>query len=281
MRQSETISVLFSDSAIYNGNAPAETPAADIEISEDVTTIETGSIGNEVLSLQQRLYELGYYISRLDGVYLDDDMEAVMLFQEINGLTVDGKAGYDTLKLLFSDDAKAAPEDAISEETTYATLRYGDSGNDVALMQERLIELGYLDGDADGKYGLQTKAAVIAFQRESDLVRDGVAGSKTLAALYSDSAAQLDTSETLTEGTISSAVRQMQERLIALGYLNGTARRYIRSGNKPCADCIPERTKPDSGWYCREAYLDCIGRRIAGSGGCGNRGSIARHFRRD
>ena len=221
---SETISVLFSGDAIYNGNEPEATPYSEIEISEDdVTTLEIGSMGTAVLNVQQRLYELGYYISRLDGVYLDDDMEAVELFQEVNGLTVDGKAGYQTQVLLFSDDAEAAPANASSEEDTYATLRYGDSGLDVATMQERLIELGFLDGDADGQYGLKTKAAVLAFQRENSLVRDGIAGSNTLSALYSDSATAMDTSETLTEGTVSSTVRQMQERLIALGYLSGNA----------------------------------------------------------
>ena len=220
---SKTIAVLFSDSAIYNGNAPEETPPADVNITKDVATIEIGSIGNEVLSLQQRLFELGYYISRLDGVYLDDDMEAVKLFQEVNGLTVDGKAGYETLKLLYSNNAQAAPADAKAEETAYATLRYGDSGAGVTQMQERLIELGYLDGGADGKFGLQTKAAVLSFQRENGLVRDGIAGNNTLAALYADTATALDTTQTLTEGTVSSTVRQMQEHLIALGYLSGSA----------------------------------------------------------
>ena len=220
---SETIGVLFSSSAIYNGNAPKETPAANVNINKDVTTIEIGSIGNEVLSLQQRLFELGYYISRLDGVYLNDDMEAVKLFQKVNGLTVDGKAGYETQKLLFSKKALAAPADAIAEESTYSTLRYGDSGLEVAQMQERLIGLGYLSGDADGKFGLQTKAAVLAFQRENSLVRDGIAGSNTLAALYADTATALDTSETLMQGTVSNTVRKMQEHLIALGFLNGSA----------------------------------------------------------
>lgn len=227
---SATISALFSANAAYNGTAPTATPvtSTQIVITEDnVTKIETGSIGVAVLNLQKRLYELGYYIPRLDGVYLENDMNAVKSFQQVNGLTVDGVAGYETQKLLYSSKAKEAPVNASSEEgtTPYATLRYGDTGNEVLEMQNRLIALGYLSGLADGNFGLLTKAAVVRFQRENNLVRDGVAGSKTLAALYSDAATDstMDTTATLQQGAVSTTVRQMQERLISLGYLTGSA----------------------------------------------------------
>ena len=225
---SATISALFSTSAAYYDTEPTTTSTTQIVITEDtVTKIQTGSIGVAVLNLQKRLYELGYYIPRLDGVYLETDINAVKSFQEVNGLTVDGVAGYETQKLLYSDSALAAPVDATAEEsyTQYTTLRYGDTGSEVAQMQARLIALGYLDGEADGKFGLLTKAAVVWFQRLNNLVRDGVAGSKTLAALYADTAETntINTSVSLTKGTVSSTVRQMQERLITLGYLSGNA----------------------------------------------------------
>ncbi len=227
---SATIGALFSSGAAYNGTAPTATPEAStllVITEENVTKIETGSIGAAVLNLQKRLFELGYYIPRLDGVYLENDMNAVKLFQQVNGLTVDGVAGYETQKLLFSSKAKSAPVNASAEEGSalYTTLRYGDTGSEVAQMQNRLIALGYLDGTADGNFGLLTKAAVVRFQRENNLVRDGVAGSKTLAALFSDIAAAntIDTTATLKQGEVSTTVRQMQEHLIALGYLSGSA----------------------------------------------------------
>ena len=221
---SETISVLFSANAIDNGIESTPAPTTKVVITEsNVTTVQAGSMGSAVLSVQTRLFELGYYISRLDGVFLDEDVTALKLFQKVNGLTQDGKAGYETQKLLFSDDALAAPVSASSEEYTYTTLRYGDSGTEVSAMQKRLIELGYLSGEADGNYGLQTKAAVLAFQRENGLVRDGIAGNNTQAAMYASSATVMDTTQVLKEGMASSTVRQMQEHLIALGYLSGTA----------------------------------------------------------
>lgn len=69
-----------------------------------------------------------------------------------------------------------------------AMLRSGEKGTSVKEMQAQLIELGYLQGDADGEYGPKTKAAVLAFQEKNHLYADGIAGEKTLAALYSDAA---------------------------------------------------------------------------------------------
>ncbi len=231
---SATITAMFSSNAAYanSGSAPTPTPTAQIIITEDtVTVIREGSIGVAVLNLQARLDALGYYVSRKDGVYLEQDIKAVKLFQETNGLKADGTAGYETQKLLFSNRAKKAPANAAAEEgiagtgTQYATLRYGDTGDEVKAMQVRLIELGYLNGKADGKFGLATKAAIIQFQRENSLVRDGLAGSKTLNALYAVEASEstLATTTTLKVGMVSSTVRTLQERLIALGYLDGSA----------------------------------------------------------
>ena len=52
-------------------------------------------------------------------------------------------------------------------------------------MQQALIRLNYLSGNADGIYGDKTLAAVKDFQKASNLTEDGLAGKKTLAALES------------------------------------------------------------------------------------------------
>ncbi len=193
---------------------------------ENVIVIRSGSMGDVVLRLQKRLQELGYYTSRLDGVYLTDDIEAVRNFQSANGLKVDGKAGYDTQTALYSENPVPGNFNALGEEADHSeTLRYGNEGSEVTTLQNRLIALGYLTGSADGKYGKNTKAAVKAFQKGNDLNADGVAGPLTLAALYGDDAKdnKVPTNKTLRIGTISDAVADMQNRLIALGYLKGKA----------------------------------------------------------
>ncbi len=59
-----------------------------------------------------------------------------------------------------------------------ATARRGGSGKDAAERKRCLEALGFRPGNANA-----TRHAVIAFQKEQGLKRDGVLGSKTLAAL--------------------------------------------------------------------------------------------------
>lgn len=67
--------------------------------------LSKGSRGEEVRRLQQRLTELGFDPGKADGVYGNATYVAVLLFQSRNGLDMDGAAGENTLKLLYSDDA--------------------------------------------------------------------------------------------------------------------------------------------------------------------------------
>jgi len=67
--------------------------------------LELGSSGNAVKRLQYALYELKYYDGSIDGKYESGTMNAVMVFQEVNGLTIDGVAGQDTQRRLFSSYA--------------------------------------------------------------------------------------------------------------------------------------------------------------------------------
>ena len=66
-----------------------------------------GSSGDTVREIQTRLKNWGYYNGAVDGIYGSGTEEAVRLFQRKNGLSVDGVAGSDTLKTLYSDSAKA------------------------------------------------------------------------------------------------------------------------------------------------------------------------------
>lgn len=65
------------------------------------------------------------------------------------------------------------------------TLRKGDSGQYVTLLQTKLIQRGYSCGScgADGKFGNDTIYAVRKFQAENGLQPDGVVGAKTWEAL--------------------------------------------------------------------------------------------------
>lgn len=74
---------------------------------------------------------------------------------------------------------------ALTPNTRYTNIVFGDSGASVKKLQSRLIELGYLpEGSADGQFGYKTYNAVKAFQRANNLSADGVAGPATLTNLY-------------------------------------------------------------------------------------------------
>ncbi|MEZ0537376.1 spore cortex-lytic enzyme [Caldicellulosiruptoraceae bacterium PP1] len=59
-----------------------------------------GSTGAEVIEIQKRLKQWGYYNGAIDGVYGYKTYMAVRSFQAKNGLKVDGVAGSETLKAM-------------------------------------------------------------------------------------------------------------------------------------------------------------------------------------
>jgi len=124
-----------------------------------------------------------------------------MAFQKATGLTVDGKAGKNTLVKLESyfdsngnvtqpmiTPKPTADLDNIAYGIPTRTLREGMGGQDVLYTQDRLAALGYLTGISDGQYGAATKAAVLAFQKKNGLSADGVLGTNTRKRLFSEGA---------------------------------------------------------------------------------------------
>lgn len=63
------------------------------------------------------------------------------------------------------------------------TLRVGVRGTDVMEIQALLRKIGYNPGEIDGIYGPRTRDAVIAFQRDNNLVPDGIIGPQTYGIL--------------------------------------------------------------------------------------------------
>jgi Putative peptidoglycan binding domain len=63
------------------------------------------------------------------------------------------------------------------------TLKPGDTGTQVLVMQRALASLGFSSGKPDGKYGPATKNAVARFQHSVGLTADGILGPATLHSL--------------------------------------------------------------------------------------------------
>lgn len=71
--------------------------------------LEYGSKGNAVMELQKRLKELGFYSIAVDGDYGKGTMNAIIAFEEYNGLEATGIATSELQAFLFSNEAKGVP----------------------------------------------------------------------------------------------------------------------------------------------------------------------------
>ncbi|MFP4008430.1 MAG: transporter substrate-binding domain-containing protein [Spirulinaceae cyanobacterium] len=75
-------------------------------------------------------------------------------------------------------------------------LYRGSQGPEVSALQQQLQEKGYLDGEVDGIYGIQTKQAVQQLQREAGIAVDGIVGPQTRGVFAPQRAAQASVTPT-------------------------------------------------------------------------------------
>lgn len=64
-----------------------------------------------------------------------------------------------------------------------AAVYWGQRGEEVRQVQQKLKQWGYYSGSVDGVFGQSTYNAIIRFQKKNGLTADGVAGQATLAAM--------------------------------------------------------------------------------------------------
>ncbi|HEV7825910.1 MAG TPA: N-acetylmuramoyl-L-alanine amidase [Mycobacteriales bacterium] len=102
---------------------------------------------------------------------------ALREFQQGRGLTADGVVGAETWRALVA--ARWRLGDRVLTWSVTDPL----VGDDVHTLQERLLEMGYDVGRADGVFGSRTSAALSAFQREVGVPADGTFGPTTMRAL--------------------------------------------------------------------------------------------------
>ena len=75
----------------------------------DAASYKRGSTGSTVSEIQQKLKNWGYYSGEVDGIFGSRTEAAVRLFQQKNGLAVDGKVGTQTLAALGMSAGSAHP----------------------------------------------------------------------------------------------------------------------------------------------------------------------------
>ncbi len=211
---------------LFASNAPAYSePENEPEDGEDLRTIVYGNSGEDVKTVQRRLKELGYFSGDIGGNYLTKTETAVKLFQETIGRSADGILTPELQRLILSSSAPAygasgyEPPVNPNKPAQLTVLVRGDSGSQVKSLQQRLIYLGWLMGEADGDFGSATENALFAFQYRMGLVTDGVASIEVQELLYDETAPAFVQYFDLLPGAEGQEVLAMQMRLIELGYL--------------------------------------------------------------
>ena len=161
----------------HSGGAAADSAAA----AAAQPTVYSGSRGESVKTLQERLNAKGFNAGSVDGIFGKNTRAAVMAFQKANGLAADGIVGKLTWAKLY--DTTAALPSASTATGTQPMVYRGSRGDAVRKLQELLNKKGFDCGAVDGIFGSKTYAAVVAFQKANGLGADGIVGPLTWGKL--------------------------------------------------------------------------------------------------
>ena len=190
------------------------------------------TLKNEIATIQAQLNKKGCNVGTVDGIAGPATYNAVISFQNKNGLTADGQVGTATWDILFDTVSGGVNYNRILKLTS--PLMQGD---DVKAVQNKLNSLGYNCGVADGYYGNDTKNAVVKFQSAKGLTADGEVGPATWNALFSSSSSSTGSSYTRLLKVTSplmygNDIKAVQNKLNSLGYNCGTADGYYGNDTK-------------------------------------------------
>ena len=177
--------------------------------------LSSGSTGEAVLRLQQRLKDLGYLAGAADGIYGKSTQRAVTYLQGDMGYAETGSAGPKFQQAVFGGKAP--------HYVTYVALGKGDEGIRVRDLQARLRSLYYMSVNAGGHYQANTVAAVKRFQKQMGYKQTGNMTVNQLKKLFSKSAPSCKVYYTLKKGDSAPVVKALNQRLKKLGYFHGTA----------------------------------------------------------
>jgi len=151
-----------------------------------VQSIRLGDHGPAVIDVRVALQALALIPSGEAALSLSDPHAAVFdgacalavrQFQQSRGLPATGEVDEDTYRQL--SEARYSLGDRLLFYTPGRMLR----GDDVVALQQRLLELGFDLGNADGIFGPDTASGLAAFQRDCGLRPDATCGPQTIRAL--------------------------------------------------------------------------------------------------
>jgi peptidoglycan hydrolase-like protein with peptidoglycan-binding domain len=133
-----------------------------------------------VEAVQRELAAAGYYKGIVDGVIGRKTRQAIMSYQQAQGLEADGKPSTD-----LADHIRFTREVAEASlfTGTIAVAPDAERRAEVRRVQTGLAELAYSPGDINGEMNSQTRDAILAFERDRNLPQTGEISDALLAEL--------------------------------------------------------------------------------------------------
>lgn len=182
----------------------------------------------EIRSVEAYLGDLGFLDFPNDEVDNWDLYIAVCNFQRANGLTVNGSLDDATITAIYSDSSVGMQDyilqNYLNDNRIDFVLTASDSGKKVKQLQQYLFDLGYYDGELNGKYDNDLTVSVARFQLINNLPVTGVSDRSTLSRLSSASAIPafgFEDRYVSDYGDCGIQVKRLQQLLSELGYFSG------------------------------------------------------------
>jgi peptidoglycan hydrolase-like protein with peptidoglycan-binding domain len=161
-----------------NGVADQQTWNRLLNFSPTVLPSTTSLPAVQVRELQEQLRDIGYLKANPTGNFGPMTRDALIQFQRDYQLAADGVADTQTLAAV-----RSVWQNRSVNQPARNYLTIGDSGDNVRVVQERLLQLGFFNTNPDGYYGENTRAYVYAFQQYSRLNPTGNVDAQTWQAL--------------------------------------------------------------------------------------------------
>lgn len=142
------------------------TAAARAELNLGLTRAER-------VQIQRNLISLGYDPKGADGLFGAGTREAIRAWQRNTGLAATGYMTTEQIQSLRADAEARGSENSGDRAAAVDEDLLGLTRAERTTLQQRLIQLRYLSGEADGIFGATTRRAIARWQGDNGLSETG------------------------------------------------------------------------------------------------------------
>ena len=190
--------------------------AAMLILSISVALAETGTVTTAWLVLRK---EASTESTALQTLKIGTEVEILSKEGDWYKVKYGNKTGY-----LYANYVTTGSFD----QATDGILCIDDKGDEVKTLQENLKTLGYYSATCDGIFDSAVEKAVKAFQKANGLNEDGIVGEQTQKKIKTAvAAANTSADDVQKKGSRNDVVKQIQNRLKALGFYGGSDTGYF------------------------------------------------------